>query len=210
MLDQRTGQTIIGWDLDEPGGSARVCDAEADNWVIQWVGTEPPNSVWATADDRRDDPLAAFRVWPLHLNTTDLPAGTVCAECGFTWNGRDWVAAADGGPPPPAVSAREQIKADPVGAAIASLCEWAAEVTQALAAARMAQQFADLVEGVMSDHAQSLGYQWRGQLDQSKVVRVRPGGGWWIWTGPQGDEHTVDPGGNCTTCGIRHVRGKAP
>lgn len=91
MLDERNGRTIIGWDTDTAQDHEYVCDREADNWIIEWVGTTPPDSVWATVDDHRDDPLAAFRVWPLHLNVDQLPEGTACSECGDVWNGREWV-----------------------------------------------------------------------------------------------------------------------
>jgi len=89
MLDARNGQTIIGWDIGDNGEAVYLCDSEAENWIIDWIGTEPPDSAWATMCDRRDYP--PFRVWPLHLNTALIPEGAICEECGAEWNGREWV-----------------------------------------------------------------------------------------------------------------------
>ena len=92
MIDNQ-GRTVIGWLVDDPAvpgdetGPAVACDAEADNWLIDWVGTEPPGSVWAAVDDRPDE---QFRVWPLNLNADTIPAGTMCRECGADWTGTEW------------------------------------------------------------------------------------------------------------------------
>lgn len=94
MRDERNGQTIIGFKLDETWDADNYCcQLEADNWVIQWAATEPPGSVWATMDDRRDDPRAAFRVWPLHYDVDEIPEGTTCDACGSRWECGGWVVA---------------------------------------------------------------------------------------------------------------------
>lgn len=97
MLDPRNSRTIVGFKADnadfgtrdDTGGTVYVCEREADNWSIEWSGTDPPGSVWATADDRTGEPVAEFQVWPVHLGD-EIPEGARCAVCGALWTGSDW------------------------------------------------------------------------------------------------------------------------
>jgi hypothetical protein len=90
MIDPRSSRHIDGW-LAEPDGpslQAYYCDEEARNWLVQWVATVPPGSVWADLDGE------LFQVWPvcqpIDPDDDSVPIGTVCPACCREWNGARW------------------------------------------------------------------------------------------------------------------------